>query len=198
MKKAVNHSTVDLVSAIRNGDSSAEAALVKQFQPGLKLMLAAKIADYDAVPDLVQETLSAVIFAIRDDKIREPKRLAGYIQQTALNQIKSFYRKSARISTNQEDLLSSQTADQTTPVTQIQRAQTRKTLYQLLNQLKIERDRELLLRYYLKDEDKETLCKDLSLSAEHFDRVLHRARKRMKALLEEHPEIRELLMPEER
>ena len=45
------------------------------------------------------------------------------------------------------------------------------------------RDRQVLVRYYLRDEDKATLCHDLGLSDEHFNRVLHRARERFRALL---------------
>ena len=46
------------------------------------------------------------------------------------------------------------------------------------------RDREILVRLYLQEEEKDTICRDLGLEAEHFDKVLHRARGRLKELLE--------------
>ncbi|MCP4664535.1 MAG: hypothetical protein GY856_54820 [bacterium] len=47
-----------------------------------------------------------------------------------------------------------------------------------------ERDREVLSRFYLAEEDKEQICCDLGLAGEHFKRVLFRARRRFKKLYE--------------
>lgn len=70
---------------------------------------------------------------------------------------------------------------------------TRDLLLEVLDQLSIPRDRELLRRFYLQDEDKEAICSDLGLSAQHFDRVLYRARQRMRDLIEEQKGLRSLL-----
>ncbi len=52
-----------------------------------------------------------------------------------------------------------------------------------LNDLPTPRDRELIRRYYLRDADKSQLCEDFDVSPEHFDRVAHRARARLKKLV---------------
>jgi RNA polymerase sigma-70 factor (ECF subfamily) len=54
----------------------------------------------------------------------------------------------------------------------------------LLKELKSTRDRLLLIRYYLQDEDKATLCRDLGLSESTFNLVLFRARNRLLELLQ--------------
>lgn len=46
------------------------------------------------------------------------------------------------------------------------------------------RDRELLVRYYLHDEDKDSVCRRLGLTEAHFNRVIFRARERFRGLLE--------------
>ena len=46
------------------------------------------------------------------------------------------------------------------------------------------RDREVLLRFYFNDEDGETICRDLNLTPQQLARVLHRARGRLRKLLE--------------
>jgi RNA polymerase sigma-70 factor (ECF subfamily) len=46
----------------------------------------------------------------------------------------------------------------------------------------VPRYRELLLRFYISEEPKEEICVDLGLTSEQFDGVLHRARKRCKAI----------------
>ena len=46
-----------------------------------------------------------------------------------------------------------------------------------------ERDREILLRFYIAEEDKDRIAADYGLSSLQFNRVLHRARQRYKELL---------------
>jgi RNA polymerase sigma-70 factor (ECF subfamily) len=45
----------------------------------------------------------------------------------------------------------------------------------MLDEMPAARDRELLLRFYLNDEEKEQICQELHLSHEHFNRVIFRA-----------------------
>jgi RNA polymerase sigma-70 factor (ECF subfamily) len=55
---------------------------------------------------------------------------------------------------------------------------------QVITELNSDRDREVLLRFYLREEEKEQICADLGLSSLHFNRVLFRARERYKQLFE--------------
>jgi RNA polymerase sigma-70 factor (ECF subfamily) len=48
-----------------------------------------------------------------------------------------------------------------------------------------ERDRTVLFRFYIADDDKERICEDLGLSSTHFNQVLFRARERFRSLLDE-------------
>ncbi len=54
----------------------------------------------------------------------------------------------------------------------------------VINSMGTPRDRLILTRFYLDEEDKESICHDLNLDAAQFDKVLHRARGRLKDLLE--------------
>ena len=45
------------------------------------------------------------------------------------------------------------------------------------------RDRELLVRFYLYEESKESLCRTFGLTELHFNRVIYRARDRFRELL---------------
>jgi RNA polymerase sigma-70 factor (ECF subfamily) len=56
----------------------------------------------------------------------------------------------------------------------------------VLQDLNSPRDREILVRFYLQEEDKSSICRDLALDADQFDKVLHRARGRLKELLAAH------------
>jgi len=68
--------------------------------------------------------------------------------------------------------------------------------------LPTERDRQLLTRFYLDGIDKQQLCHDLGLSPKHFDRVLMRARSRLRTIIERRaphlaffPRILSILLP---
>ena len=45
------------------------------------------------------------------------------------------------------------------------------------------RDRDVLDRFYLRDQDKARICKELGLTPANFDRVISRARIRLRELL---------------
>ena len=57
----------------------------------------------------------------------------------------------------------------------------------LLAELKPNRDREILFRFYIEEEEKDQICAELGLSADHFKRVLYRARRRFRKLLLDSP-----------
>jgi RNA polymerase sigma-70 factor (ECF subfamily) len=52
----------------------------------------------------------------------------------------------------------------------------------VLGDLPTERDRQILFRFYIAEDDKERICRDLGLTHEHFNRVLFRARERYREL----------------
>ena len=53
---------------------------------------------------------------------------------------------------------------------------------QVLDELPVERDRQLLRQFYLRQESKERICADHGLTSLQFNRVLHRARERFREL----------------
>ena len=72
----------------------------------------------------------------------------------------------------------------------------------MLEELPTERDRQMLTRFYLDGIDKQQLCRDLGLSPKHFDRVLMRARSRLRTIIERRaphlalfPRISSILLP---
>jgi RNA polymerase sigma-70 factor (ECF subfamily) len=52
-----------------------------------------------------------------------------------------------------------------------------------LSELGSDRDREILTRHYLKDEDTDVICRELGISRGTFKVVLHRARQRFLEIL---------------
>jgi hypothetical protein len=53
---------------------------------------------------------------------------------------------------------------------------------QTLAELKNNRDREVIFRYYIAEEDKARICADLGLNSQQFNSVIFRALRRYKEL----------------
>jgi RNA polymerase sigma-70 factor (ECF subfamily) len=182
----------ELVRRIQAGDPAAESALVSRFSRGLLLMLRRLAGNPALADDLHQETLALVIAKIRKGEVREPERLAGFIRGTARNLFIADRRKEARYRSldegREEDegaRPESTLADQAPPaldrvVAQEEASQVRR----LLDELRYDRDRQLLLRFYLSDDAKEEICADLEIDPDRFSQVLFRARERLRELWE--------------
>jgi RNA polymerase sigma-70 factor (ECF subfamily) len=182
----------DLVQRILSGDPGAEAELVHRFSRALTFLLRRLTRDETAAEDLYQETFRLVIEKVRRGELREAERLPGFVSSLARNLFLGSARRGGRRQKWQGDPEATETAPDPAPG-QLQRllAKERAALVrQVLAELKNDRDREILSRYYIADQDKDVICRDLELSDLHFNRVLFRARQRYKELFEKWQENR--------
>ena len=69
------------------------------------------------------------------------------------------------------------------PMLQASRAELCRHVRILLDELKQERDRQILERFYVKEQEKEEICRKIGVDGSHFNRVLYRARQRLRDLL---------------
>ena len=60
----------------------------------------------------------------------------------------------------------------------------------VLSELPSDRDRKILYRFYLEDDEKENICADFGISALHFNHVISRARQRYKKIYESMGDVR--------
>jgi DNA-directed RNA polymerase specialized sigma24 family protein len=94
-------------------------------------------------------------------------------------------RKEARRKTSADsdlvDLQSDNTADQLRTLIREEADQAVRTM---IMELRNPRDRELLHRFYILQQEKPLVCQSMALPSEHFDRVISRARKRFRELIE--------------
>jgi RNA polymerase sigma-70 factor (ECF subfamily) len=175
----------DLVRRIAAGDASAEGELVQRYSRGLLYLLkrlAPELAD-----DLHQETFRIVLERLRRRELDEPAGLAGFLRGTARNLALAERRKTARRRTDGDDEEMAQAVHPApSQLSAVLLDEEAETVRRLIRELPTDRDRQLLLRYYVGEEEKERLCTDLGLDSLHFNRVLFRARQRFKEILERH------------
>lgn len=181
-----SEASAELVRRIVSGDPAAEAELVRRFGRALTFLARRLTRDEAAAEDLYQETFRLVIEKVRGGELREPERLPGFVSSLARNLFLGSVRRSGRRQKWSGDPEAAQDAPDPAPgqlaglLVRERAAAVRRVLEELRN----DRDREILSRYYIADESKEDICRDLDLSDLHFNRVLFRARQRYKELFE--------------
>lgn len=177
-----------LAARIGAGDRGAEGELVKRYSRPLLFMLRRRCGEPELADDLHQDVFRVVIERLRGEGIKDPSRLAGFIQSTGRNLLIGVIRRRQRRQTYADTDSVSQAAD-TASTDQVAAADTEQTnqhLRVLLGELSSDRDRAILTRFYLLQEDKASICRQLDLTDLHFNRVLYRAKKRFRELLESH------------
>ena len=186
MPRAEPDPSVELVHRIVSGDPAAETELVRRFSRALTFLLRRLTRDEAAAEDLYQETFRLVIEKVRGGELREAERLPGFVSSMARNLFLASVRRSGRREKWHGDAEATETAPDPAPgqLTQLLARERAAAVRQVLKELKNDRDREILSRYYIADEAKEDICRDLELSDLHFNRVLFRARQRYKELFE--------------
>ncbi|HYX24752.1 MAG TPA: sigma-70 family RNA polymerase sigma factor [Thermoanaerobaculia bacterium] len=175
----------DLVRRIAAGDAAAEAALVERYSRGLLYLLRRQGVSPELADDLHQETFRIVLERLRRRALDDPAGLAGFLRGTAHNLAVAEHRKTARRRTdaNPEGLEHAVHAGPGQLQTVLLDEEAN-IVRRLIGELPTARDQQLLMRFYVAEEEKETICSDLGLDSLHFNRVLFRARNRFKELLE--------------
>lgn len=169
-----------LVHRIQQGDKAAEAEMIERYQRGLLFMLRHRSKNSDLANDIAQETWRIVLEKIRGNSIKSPSKLAAFIVQIGKNQLTMSYRGAHNTNVNIDDISPIDT--QPKPQQILERNNISLVVRKLLQELTVPRDKELMMRFYIKEEDKKTICEALALDDLHFNRVLFRARHRFKEI----------------
>jgi RNA polymerase sigma-70 factor (ECF subfamily) len=177
----------ELARRIKDGDASAESELIRQFEPGLRVILRRRSGgDHALLEDLLHETLLVVIQRLRGAGIEDPERLAAFAAQTARNLAIASQRKAERQRTDLDSEAIERNADPAPSVTTLaEDVEAALAVRALLRELPQARDRLMLKRFYLDDHDKDAICREMQLSEAAFNQALSRARRRFRQILEE-------------
>jgi RNA polymerase sigma-70 factor, ECF subfamily len=168
-----------MVRRIMDGDRCAEAELVARFARGVRMIISRTSSDRSVVDDLCQETFRLTLEKVRRGDVRDPDRLPGFICSLARNIVVAHFRRAERTA----GAVIPDTADPSP--NQLDRLLAREraaAVRAVLGELGSERDRQILLRFYVAGDSKNAICADLGLSSLHFNRVLFRARERYRLL----------------
>lgn len=176
--------STELVRRIGQGDRSAEEELVRRYQRGLVYLVRRRTGDSELALDIAQDTFRIAIEKLRQGPLEQVDRIAAYLRGTALNLVIAQGRTQARRATTADSEAIEAVADQAAgPFDHVSSEQVQRIVRTLLGELAVPRDREILVRTYLKDEDKAAICEKLGIDSAHYNRVLFRAKQRFRELL---------------
>jgi RNA polymerase sigma-70 factor (ECF subfamily) len=167
------------------GDKAAETELVNKYWKSLYFILNRRCSDQQLASDIAQDTFIVVITKARNGEINTPDAIAGFIRQTGVNLLIAHFRKETRRATEAHGEVSFEIPDDKTNIERaVESRDSLKLVQQLIGEMKVDRDRDLLVSYYANEEEKISICRRLDLTSTHFDRVLFRARSRLKQLID--------------
>jgi RNA polymerase sigma-70 factor (ECF subfamily) len=176
---------VAIARRIHSGDADAERELVERYSQGLLYHLRRITRDSFLADDLHQETFRVVLPRLRSGDLEQPEKLAGFILRTGRNLALGNTRRHAR---RGDYAPSEPPAEPPDPapgqLDHVLRREAAEAVQHLIAELPAERDREILLRFHVAEEEKETICTELGLTSLQFNVVLFRARQRFKELVE--------------
>lgn len=185
--------TTELTRRIRAGSRRAETEFAEAYSRALLLMLINSIQNPDIAKDCCQQALLIALIKLRAGEILKPQSLLSFLRSTANNLATTHFRKERRYISLNEETLSVPMGNGNDVEQEIDSETVRLVLNDVLDSLTVDRDREILRRFYLRDEEKSIIRRDLEISAAHFDRVIYRAKGRLRRLLDRHDDVKTLL-----
>lgn len=163
----------------------SNAALL-QLRSGVLFLLHREVVDPTLAEDLCNETFRIVLERLRRQPLEDSTKLAAYLAQTARNLATADRRKAARRQTftGEQHNIDDFADEGSDPSVAFESQNHANAIRKVLEEMPNVRDRLLLVRFYLNDENKADICRDLNLTEEHFNRVIFRARERFRVLLD--------------
>ena len=166
-------------------DPVAYLTQVYRDYPGLRALILRRVRDPDVASDILQDAAVTTLEKLRSGEIAHPENMGGYLYRVALNHLRNHRRKDRTSLSSPEGLDELPGVENDPEWERIGHPQWAAAARRMLDEMPVPRDRDILLRFYLNDEDKEHICQELRLSDEHFNRVIFRARIRFRELLEQ-------------
>jgi RNA polymerase sigma factor (sigma-70 family) len=163
-------------------DESAAAALHSR----LRILLVRWTRDVELAKDLSQDVVLGLIQAIREGRLLSADALPAYAHQAARNAMLMAARR-PRIDTMAEVPEGSTAWGELprTPLESVEQAERGRLAKAALDSLATARDRKLIRDFYVDGRTKAELMDEFALSKDQFDKVISRARSRMRELVKE-------------
>jgi RNA polymerase sigma factor (sigma-70 family) len=178
----MEQSWTSLVERIRTGDPSGLEELYGVFTRGIRFYLCRELGPQD-LDDKVHDAFLTIAQSIRRGDLREPERLMGYVRTVIRRQVAAHIgsaveARRSRVDADQGATLRDYQPD---PERNVIERQNIDLAMRVLNSLP-RRDREVLIRFYLKEQSPRQICRDMNFTETQFRLTKSRAKARFTEL----------------
>jgi RNA polymerase sigma-70 factor (ECF subfamily) len=172
----------DFFQRLAQCDPEAEQLLLTGFKTSIRMKLRIHLRSHPQLfEDGSQEVFLRVLSYFRSGKtLEDPTKLPAFIHSVCRNVGLELFRAETRYSEMPEDV--PEGVDLQTPEQRVIINQRDRHVRGILNRLS-ERDRELLRRLILEEEDKDGICKEFQIERSYLRVLLHRARAHFRRVL---------------
>jgi len=168
------------LSALKERNADAENNLVSYFSRAVLIKLRARLRSPELIQDAFQETFLRVLSYFRSGKtLEKPGSLPGFVYTTCHNVALELLRAHTRHDQLPERLPEPVAAG-LDPERQLVTEERKAIVRRLLNELSA-KDRQLLKRVFLDEEDKDAVCQEFEVDRSYLRVLLYRARQRLRA-----------------
>jgi RNA polymerase sigma-70 factor, ECF subfamily len=167
-----------LVERIRAGEPSGMEELYRVFYKGIRFYLFRRVGPQD-LDDRVHDVFLIITQSILRGELREPDRLMGYVRTVVRRQVAAHIDGAVQARHSRVDIDSGINLADHHPDPErgaIER-QTLELALRVLNSIP-KRDREVLTRFYLKEQQPGQICHEMALSETQFRLIKSRAKAR--------------------
>ncbi|PZN29725.1 MAG: hypothetical protein DIU71_13825 [Proteobacteria bacterium] len=151
---------------------------------GLLALLVRQTRDTALAADILSDAIETTARHLESGRIVRPEAAAGYVYRVAMNLLRNYRRNIDNRPERRADPAVLETLPAGLGLDEALEERLARQVWEVVADLPTARDREIVKRFYLDEDDKAAICRDLGLSPVHFDKVVFRARQRLKALLE--------------
>lgn len=176
----------DLVDRIQANDPSGMEDLYRLFSRGIRYYLCRQLGPQE-LDDKVHDTFLIVVQAVRRGDLREPERLMGFVRTVVRRQVAASIDEAIHSRRDQLDIELGVTIPDTKrdPESAAIRKQRADIMERVLRGMS-RRDREVLTRFYLREQPQEQICKEMHLTETQFRLLKSRAKTRFGELGRRH------------
>ncbi len=168
----------ELVERIRTAETDGLAELYALFSKGIRFYLCRQLGPQE-LDDKVHDTFVVVVQAIRRGELREPQRLMGFVRTIVRRQVAAHIDRVVHTRREQMDMESTtRIADPCeNPEETAMFRQRSELIKRVLDELS-NRDREILTRFYLREQSQCQICSEMALTDTQFRLLKSRAKAR--------------------
>jgi RNA polymerase sigma factor (sigma-70 family) len=166
------------VDLVRAGDAGGLEELYAVFAKGVRFFLWKQIGPQD-LDDKVHDVFLIITQSIQRGELREPERLMGYVRTIVRRQVAAHIEMAVKSRRNHRpiDMMVTLSDHRPDPERSAIARESHDVAMRVLNALP-QRDREVLVRFYLREQTADEICRDLDLTETQFRLVKSRAKAR--------------------